>query len=144
MPEPISYYFNLFKKFQVINHLPEGSFHGAGLGGFNLSDPNSVFGNSNIGALLGGTNNPSDSPLWAILNSRAMGNAAFFQVNVGGSTWPTMPADPLPQAWTDLQVNASPKLVDVFASWISAGKVNDISAGVISSEPPPSAPPIQE
>lgn len=136
MAGAISYYFNLFRKFQVINHVPEGTVHGAGLGGFNLSDPNSVFGNSNIGALLGGTTNPSDSPLWAILNSRAMGNAAFAPVNVGGASWPTMPADPLPQAWTDLQVNASPKLVDVFASWISAGKVNDIPAGVIATKPP--------
>ena len=137
MPEPISYYFNLFKKFQVINHVPEGTVHGAGLGGFNLSDPNSVFGNSNIGALLGGTTNPSDSPLWAILNSRATGNSAFAPVAVGGKNWPTMPADPLNQAWNDLQVAASPKLVDAFGSWISAGKVNDIPASVIASKPAP-------
>jgi len=98
------------------------------VGGFNLTDPNSVFGNSNIGALLGGTTVPADSPLWAILNSRAMGNGAFSPVNVSGKSWPTMPADPLPQAWNDLQVAAAPKLVDVFGAWISAGKVNDIPA----------------
>ncbi len=59
MPGAISYYFTLFKKFQVINHVPEGTIHGAGLGGFNLSDPHSVFGNSNTGALLGATNTSS-------------------------------------------------------------------------------------
>lgn len=137
MAEAISYYFNLFKKFQVINHVPEGTVHGAGVGGFNLNDPNSVFGNSNIGALLGGTTNPSDSPLWAILNSRAMGNAAFSPVTVGAASWPTMPADPLPQAWNDLQVAASPKLVDVFGSWIGAGKVKDIPSAVIATKPAP-------
>lgn len=137
MAEPISYYFTLFKKFQVINHVPEGTVHGAGVGGFNLTDPNSVFGNSNIGALLGGTTVPADSPLWSILNSRAMGNGAFSPVNVSGKSWPTMPADPLPQAWNDLQVAAAPKLVDVFGAWISAGKVNDIPAGVIGSKPGP-------
>lgn len=135
MAGAISYYFNLFKKFQVINHVPEGTVHGAGLGGFNLNDPNSVFGNSNIGALLGGTTNPSDSPLWAILNSRAMGNGAFSPVSVGGVNWPTMPADPLPQAWNDLQVAASPKLVDIFGSWIGAGKLNDTPASVIGTKP---------
>jgi hypothetical protein len=113
MAGAISYYFNLFKKFQVINHVPEGTVHGAG--GFNLSDPNSVFGNSNLGALLGSTTSPADSPLWAILNSRAAGNPGFAPVTVGGQQWPTMPLDPLPHAWNDLQVNASPKLMDAFA-----------------------------
>ena len=137
MSGAISYYFTLFKKFQVINHVPEGTAHGAGLGGFNLNDPNSVFGNSNIGALLGATTNPADSPLWAILNSRAAGNGAFTPVTVGGNNWPTMPADPLNQAWMDLQVNPSPKLVDTFASWISTGKVNDIPADIIATKPAP-------
>jgi hypothetical protein len=139
MAGAISYYFNLFKKFQVINHVPEGTVHAVGAGGFNLSDPNSVFGNSNTGALLGPSTNPGDSPLWAILNSRAVGNAAFSPVTVGGASWPTMPADPLPQAWTDLQVAASPKLVDVFGSWIGAGKINDIPAAAIASKPGPIA-----
>jgi hypothetical protein len=135
MSGAISYYFTLFKKFQVINHVPEGTVHGAGVGGFNLSDPTSVFGNSNKGSLLGATINPADSPLWAILNSRAGGSAAFSPVTVGGTQWPTMPADPLPQAWNDLQVAASPKLVDVFGSWIGTSKVSDIPAGVIASKP---------
>ncbi len=137
MSGAISYYFTLFKKFQVINHVPEGTVHGAGVGGFNLNDPNSVFGSSFIGKLLGATPNPVDSPLWAVLNSRAMGNAAFASVNVGGTDWPTMPADPLPQAWTDLQVSASPNLVDTFASWIGAGKTNDIPTAVIGTKPGP-------
>ena len=137
MSGAISYYFTLFKKFQVINHVPEGTVHGAGLGGFNLNDPNSVFGSSNIGKLLGATNTPADSPLWAILNSRAMGNPAFTNVTVGGKTWFAMPADPLPKAWTDLQGGASPNLVDTFASWIGAGKTNDIPTAVIGTKPGP-------
>ena len=86
MPGAISYYFTLFKKFQVINHVPEGTVHGAGVGGFNLNDPNSVFGSAALGKLLGATTNPADSPLWAVLNSRAMGNRAFTPVTVGGKT----------------------------------------------------------
>jgi hypothetical protein len=43
----ISYYFTLFKKFQVLNHVPEQSVHGdptSPLGGFNLNNPNAIFG----------------------------------------------------------------------------------------------------
>ena len=63
-----SYYFTLFKKFQVMNHVPDKGAHGAippatVAGGFDLKDPNSVFGSSNRGSLLGASNNPADSPL---------------------------------------------------------------------------------
>jgi hypothetical protein len=137
-----SYYFTLFKKFQVINHVPTQSVHGslgAPTGGFDLKNPNSVFGSSNTGALLGASTNPADSPLWAILNSRAMGNPGFSPVNVGGNTWPTMPPSNTP-AWNDFQVTASnPKLVQVFADWIVAGKVKDVPSAVLATVPPPVA-----
>jgi hypothetical protein len=135
-----SYYFTLFKKFQVINHVPTQSVHGSlgfPTGGFDLKNPNAVFGNSNTGALLGPTTTPSDSPLWAILNSRAMGNPGFTPVSVGGQSWPTMPPTNTP-AWNDFQVTApAPKLVQVFGDWIAAGKVKDVPAGVLGTVPPP-------
>lgn len=136
MPNP-SFYFTLFKKFQVLGHVPAGSQHGgaAGLGGFNLNDPHDVFAGSNKGALLGAT--PATSPLWAVLNSRAMGNAGFTPVNVGGVNWPTMPAGS-PAGWDAFQISApAPKLVSVFADWINAGKTDDIPDGVIGTMPGP-------
>jgi hypothetical protein len=72
MPNP-SYYFTLFKKFQVINHVPEATFHGSASppGGFDLRNPNAAFGSSpNKGPFLGATTNPADSPLWAVLNAK--------------------------------------------------------------------------
>lgn len=139
MPNP-SYYFTLFKKFQVLNHLPDATVHGNTAlpsGGFNLTDPNSVFGSSDSGVLLG--TSPANSPLWAVLNSRALGNPGFTPVPVGGANWPTMPTGS-PPAWNDFQVTApAPKLVQVFADWITAGKVNDVPNGVIATMPAPIA-----
>ncbi len=64
------YYFTLFKKFQVPGHLPEGSDHGAPGGefGFDVNDPNSAFGSSNSGVLLGAT--PVNSPQMGMLNAK--------------------------------------------------------------------------
>lgn len=135
MPNP-SYYFTLFKKFQVINNVPTGTSHGSmtPTGGFDLKNPNSVFGNSNRGPLLGATTNPADSPLWALLNAKATGASS---VTVGGINWPAMPVRS-PPAWNDFQVSApAPKLVEVFGNWITAGKVNDVPNGVIGTMPPP-------
>jgi hypothetical protein len=128
-----SYYFTLFKKFQVIDHVPAGFAHGSpgGLGGFNLNNPSAAFGNSNRGALLGA--NPASSPLWAILNAKATN-----QPNpvINGVQWPAMPQFAT-QAWTDLQINApAPNLVQVFADWITAGKVNDIPTDVLNNQKP--------
>jgi hypothetical protein len=56
----ISYYFTLFKKFQVLNHVPEQTVHGAPsspTGNFQLNDPSSVFGGSaTFPSLLGAIN----------------------------------------------------------------------------------------
>lgn len=131
-----SFYFTLFKKFQVLGHVPAGTNHGAGVGGFNLNQPTAIFGASGTGNLLGASNNPADSPLWAVLNSRAMGNAGFTPVVVGGGSWPTMPVGS-PASWTEFQVNApAPKLVKVFGDWIAAGKADDIPTGVLGQVPP--------
>src|SRR5438034_11666157 len=83
MPNP-SYYFTLFKKFQVVNHVPDGSFHGSGSpsGGFDLKAPSAAFGSSTKGPLLGAT--PATSPLWAVLNAKATGAPSAL---VGSITW---------------------------------------------------------
>jgi hypothetical protein len=132
-PSP-SYYFTLFKKFQVLGHLPEGSDHGApgGLFGYDVNDPASAFGSSSSGTLLG--SQPSNSPLWAMLNAAATGASS---VTIGATTWPAMPLF-VTQSWQDFQLNApAPKLVPVFSDWIQAGKTNDIPNGVIATKPGP-------
>jgi hypothetical protein len=133
----ISYYFTLFKKFQVLNHVPEQSVHGDPSnpqGGFNLNIPNSVFGSSDLGNLLGATTTPSDSPLWAILNSRASGHTFPTPVTVAGTPWPTMPVGSgiVPASWNAFQLTAPVPIVTVFGNWITAGKVNDIPSGVVN------------
>lgn len=136
MPNP-SYYFTIFKKFQVLNHVPDGTLHGnatAPFGGFNLTDPNAAIGSSNRGALLGTTTNPADSPLWALLNARALGMSS---VSVGGVNWPAMPQG-TPASWTDFQITPpTNKLVQVFGDWIAAGKVRDVPSSVIATMPAP-------
>ncbi len=147
-----SFYFNLFKKFQVLNHVPSSSVHGnagAPTGGFNLTDPNAangVFGGSNLGTpLTPGDFTPANNPLWAILNARAGGAAGFAQVTIPGGTqagsqWPAMPPG-LPPAWNEFQVTApAPKLVDVFSTWITSGQVRDNPNAVILAKPPSPIP----
>jgi hypothetical protein len=147
-----SYYFTLFKKLQILGHVADSppSAHGApgGLLGFNLNDPNSVFGSSASGTLLGASS--ASSPLWAMLNAGATGAGS---VTIGGTTWFAMPLGApssisppsVQQAWNDFQMSTpAPKLVDVLANWIDGppGKVNDIPTGIIGALPPPiDAPP---
>lgn len=130
----ISYYFTLFKKFQVLNHVPEQSVHGnpaGATGGFQLNVPNCVFGGSNsFPALLAAT--PGTSPLWQLLNAAASGQAA---VTIGAYSGPSMPAGAsptYPASWAAFQVNAPVKIITVFGNWITAGKVNDIPSGVVN------------
>jgi hypothetical protein len=55
--------------------------------GFDLTDPNAAKGvfSATPGSTAPGDTNPADSPLWAVLNSRAAGNAAFTGDNLGRS-----------------------------------------------------------
>jgi hypothetical protein len=129
----ISYYFTLFKKFQVLNHVPEQSVHGdagAPTGGFNLNNPNCAFGASNSFTLLGTT--PNNSPLWQILNAAANGQPT---VTIGPYTGPSMPpgaSSTYPASWAAFQVNSMPPVVSVFGNWITAGKINDIPSAVVN------------
>jgi hypothetical protein len=138
MPSP-SYYFALYKRFQILGHVPDKLAHGrptAPDGAFDLKDPASVFGASNRGSLLAASTTPADSPLWAVLNGKAMGQT---WVTVGGVTWPAMPLGN-PLGWSDFQTSApAPKLVDTFADWIVAGKINDVPVDVLAVVPPPIA-----
>jgi hypothetical protein len=135
MPGNISYYFTLFKKFQVLNHVPEQSVHGdvgAPTGGFNLNNPSCAFGASNSFTLLGAT--PNTSPLWQILNAAANGQPT---VTIGAYSGPSMPpgaSSSYPASWAAFQVNAAPAppIVTVFGNWITAGKINDIPSGVVN------------
>jgi hypothetical protein len=147
MPGNPSFYFTLFKKFQVVNHVQGSTDHGAAApaGGFNLIDPNAangVFGASDRGhPLTAGDSTPANSPLWAILNSAAGGTPGFTLITIpggaqAGSQWPTMPSF-VTLGWTNFQINApAPKLVDVFGTWITQGQVKDIPTNVIATVPP--------
>ena len=133
-----SFYFTLYKKLQVLGHVPAGTNHGAGVGGFNLVNPHAVFGASDTGSLLAASNTPADSPLWAVLNSRAMGNDGFTTVMVNGQPWPTMPVGTgtSPPSWAEFQINApAPKLVTVLGDWIIGGKIDDVPDQVLSHVP---------
>ncbi len=127
----ISYYFTLFKKFQVLNHVPEQTFHGDNAnpqGGFNLNSPNCVFGGSaTFPSLLGAT--PAASPLWQLLNAAAVGGS-------GPSGIPPMPLGATttsPPSWVAFQYPTNPPpIVTVFGNWITAGAINDIPNGVVN------------
>jgi hypothetical protein len=146
MPGQTSFYFTLFKKFQVLDHVQDGTVHGAPGGGgtgFDLTDPNAPLGvfSATPGVLAPGDTTPADSPLWAVLNSKVVGNPDFSPVPIafgpraGTGPWPTMPPG-TPLAWTNFQVNpASNKLVDVFGTWISSGQINDVPTTAIATEP---------
>jgi hypothetical protein len=149
MASHISYHFTLFKKFQVIDHVPTLTVHGSAAppGGFNLNNPNAPFVACDAGTPLTlGDFTPANNPLWAGLNSRAQGNAGFSPVSIpggaqAGSSWPTMPPANT-QGWTEFQLNPSTnKIVDVFGQWITNDhQLKDIPAGVIAQQPAPFPP----
>src|SRR3974390_922661 len=135
MAGSISYYFTLFKKFQVLNHVPEQSVHGDPMnptGNFQLNNPSCVFGNTtNFPNLLGTT--PGNSPLWQILNAAASNQSS---VSIGSYNGPSMPlgaSASSPDSWVAFQINGSPPVVTVFGNWITAGKVNDIPKGGVNA-----------
>ena len=147
MPGQPSFYFTIFKKLQVVDHVQEGTGHGAPGGGgtgFDLTDPNAPRGvfSALPGVLAPGDPAPADSPLWAVLNSKVAGNPDFSTVTIaagpraGTGPWPTMPPG-TPLAWTNFQVSpASNKLVDVLGTWISSGQIKDVPTTAIATTPP--------
>lgn len=148
MPGQPSFYFTLFKKLQAIDHVQSGTFHGAAGGagtGFDLTDPNAARGvfAATPGVLAPGDTNPAHSPLWVLLNFRAMGNTGFVTVSGGaknGTSWPAMPIG-TPLGWTNFQLNpTSNKLVDILGTWIADGQVNDTPTAVIAGQPPAPIP----
>lgn len=150
MPGQPSFYFTLFKKFQVVDHAQDGTFHGAAGGGgtgFDMTDPNASKGvfSATPGVLAPGDSTPAHSPLWAVLNSKVAGNPDFSPVAItggprAGTSWPTMPPG-TPPAWTAFQLSpASHKLVDVFGTWISSGQINDVPNAAIATKPPAPIP----
>ena len=145
MPGQPSFYFTLFKKLQAIDHVQSATVHGAAGGGgtgFDLTDPNAANGvfSATPGVLAPGDVNPAHSPLWALLNYRAMGNTGFVTISGGsknGSSWPAMPIG-TPLGWTNFQLTpTSNTLVDILGDWISDGQANDTPTGVIATKPAP-------
>lgn len=121
-----SYYFGLFKKFECLGHVREGNFHGAAPGpqGVNFTSAANLLTLVRTGGtvpIIGATT--ATSPLWGVLNAKAMGAGSF---TYDGQTWFPMPfgsaADP---AWNDF---GGAPLVGAFAAWINAGRPNDIPA----------------
>ena len=145
----LSYYFTLFKKFQVLGrvpYLPTGiGSHGAATasGGFDLTRPEAPLEESQTVLPNGkrrhwrikpNDNAPGNSPLWALLNARAMGQTGSVTVPstapnaVPGDTedWPSMPRA-MGWAWNEFQLNrVGDGLVQRFGDWIGAGRINDI------------------
>jgi hypothetical protein len=121
-----SYYFTLFKKFESLGHVMEGSFHGAAPGpqGVNYTSASNLLTMIRTGGtlpLIGATT--AASPLWRVLDAKANGTGSF---TFDGQTWLPMPlgtgAD---AAWADF---GGLPLINAFAAWIAAGRPNDIPA----------------
>jgi hypothetical protein len=134
MAGSISYYFTLFKKFQVLNHVPSQTVHGNPsnpTNGFQLNNPSCVFGGTNhFPSLLGSA--PGNSPLWQILNAAATGQG---NVAIGSYNGPSMPlgaSSTSPDSWVNFQIHGSPPIVTLFGTWITNGKTNDIPNGVVN------------
>jgi hypothetical protein len=100
-----SYYFTLFKKFQCLGHVPEGSAHGGNTppAGVSFKDPVALYNATRQGVALIGSNT-SDSPLWGVLNARANTQPSF---TYQGLNWLPMPIG-TPVAWTDQDVGGLP------------------------------------
>jgi hypothetical protein len=122
-----SFYWTLFKKFQSLGHVPEGTFHGTapGTAGVNFTNPTALLTLQHNGInLLGGTT--ATSPLWGVLNAKATGSAAFEYPVASGNMWQPMPfGTGAAAAWGD--IGGAP-LVSAFGSWIGAGSHNDFPA----------------
>lgn len=140
MPEPISYYFQLFKKFQVLGHVPGDVDHGqppaSAPGGFSLLDPAAPQAYA-----APGNTTPTNSLLYQLLNAGANGDATVPSgVGAGLSSMPLGASTNYPPGWAEFQTGGggappNPTLVQDLATWISAGSVYDIPSGVIGQVP---------
>jgi hypothetical protein len=146
MTSVASFYFAMFKRFQAIcgtgsGHVNPDSAPASTLyGGFSLystQDPQGIFGQLGTQAttwnLTQGmrplnplSNDPLQNPLWVMLNASLGAAPQPTTVVVNGQTWPTMPPPPEDEFTIWLAANATtPRLIDAFGDWITAGKVDD-------------------
>jgi hypothetical protein len=147
MASVASFYFAMFKRFQAIcggaqqGHVNLDSAPANQLyGGFSLhstQDPQGLFGQLGTQAtqypplspglrpLNPASNDPLQNPIYVMLNA-SLGAAPPTTVVVNGQTWPVMPPPPESEFASWLAWNAqSPRLIDAFGDWITAGKIDD-------------------
>ena len=123
-----SYYFTLFKKFQCLGHVPEGTAHGGSPGpaGVSFTNPVALYSATRGGVALIGSAT-ADTPLWGVLNAKVNGVVSF---TFGGLLWKAMPQGAgSAAAWGDPGVGG-PALVSAFDAWLAAGKPQDFPAFV--------------
>src|SRR5688572_18240227 len=119
-----SYFFTLFKKFQSLGHVMEGTFHGVAPGpqGVNYTNATNLLTLVRTGGtvpIIGATT--ATSPLWGVLNAKVIGTPSF---SYDGQTWFAMPfGSAADAAWTDF---GGAPLVNAFADWINTGRPNDV------------------
>jgi len=122
-----SFYWTLFKKFQTLGHVPEGTTHGVapGTAGVNFLNPTALLTMQHNGInLLGGST--ATSPLWGVLNAKASGSGAFEYPSGSGNMWQPMPFGAgAAAAWGDF---GGAPLVSAFGAWIGVGSPNDFPA----------------
>ena len=147
MADVTSFFFAMFKRFQAIcgtgsGHVnPDSAPPGTLYGGFSLystQDAQGLFGQLGTQAsqypplspglrpLNPASNDPLQNPLYVMLNASLGPAPQPTTVVVNGQTWPTMPPPPEDEFTIWLAANATaPRLIDVFGTWITNGKIDD-------------------
>lgn len=147
MPGKTSFYYAIFKKFQLCcaslgygyGHVDEDDSEDLA-GGFSLRHPNHKYGIFGALAPIAPTFGyplqegwqplnpnslaPAENPLFVLLKASLQASPPS-TVMVNGQEWPVMPlAGVVPQDWIDFNTGAH-KLIDAFETWIADGKLND-------------------
>ena len=150
MASVASFYFAMFKRFQAIcggaqqGHAnPDSAPANQLYGGFSVQSTQDAQGifkklgpqaasypplSPGLQPLNPNSNDPLQNPLWQMLNASLVPGATFgASVVVNGQTWPAMPPPPIDefQIWVDANAT-SPRLIDAFGDWITAGKIDDL------------------